>query len=345
MGYKRILITRTDRIGDVVLSTPAISATRAAFPDSYIAVMVAPHAEEIVRLNPYLNEVIIFDKDIKHRGIFSTLKFIKDLRRKRFEIALILHSTKRVNLICFLAGIPERVGYARGKLDFCLTKALEYTKKFGEKHEIEYTLDILRETGIEVNKNFEIFVPIEKEAQEKIDRVLELNGVLSEDTLIGVHPGASCVSKRWPIENFARLADRLIEVLRAKIVVICGPKQVEFGEGMIALMHNKSISMCGKTTISELAALIKRCSIFISNDSGPVHIACGVGTQVISIFGRNEKGLSPTRWRPIGKDDVFLHKDVGCTECLAHNCKKDFLCLKAISVDEVFEQAKKILIK
>lgn len=343
--YKKILIVRTDKIGDVVLSTATISATRKAFPNSYIVVMVAPHSEEIVRLNPYLDEVIIYDKDFTHRRIFSTLRFIKNLKGKRFDLALILHSTKRVNLICFLAGIPERIGYARGKFDFCLTKRLEYTKRLGEKHEIEYTLDVLRAVGVNVDKAFEVFVPVEKEAEEKINKVLELNGVFSGDRLIGIHPGASCISKRWPLENFAKLADRLIERFKTKIVVISGPAQVEVGKGMQRSMRYSAISMCGKTNISELAALLKRCNLFISNDSGPVHIACGVGTPVISIFGRNEKGLSPIRWKPVGKDDVFLHRDVGCIECLAHNCNKDFLCLKAISVDEVFEAAEKILVK
>ncbi|MFH1853920.1 MAG: glycosyltransferase family 9 protein, partial [Candidatus Omnitrophota bacterium] len=108
-NIKRILIIRTDRIGDVVLSTPVITAVRAAFPEAYIAMMVSPQTKEIVSGNPYLNEVIVYDKKVKQRGFLKTLVFSNWLKAKKFDIAVILHSTVRVNIICFLAGIPERV--------------------------------------------------------------------------------------------------------------------------------------------------------------------------------------------------------------------------------------------
>ena len=145
---KRILITRTDRIGDVILSLPAIKAVRKAFPDDYIAIIVQPRIDDLLKGNPYVDEVIVYDKSKKHKGVLKNLGFIKWLRSKKFDIVLNLHSTKRMNLLCFLAGIPKRVGYARGKADFLLTDKIEYTKKLGEKHEAEYSLDILRYLGI-----------------------------------------------------------------------------------------------------------------------------------------------------------------------------------------------------
>jgi len=108
-------------------------------------------------------------------------------------------------------------------------------------------------------------------------------------------------------------------------------------------MHHPVINLAGKTSVSQLASVLKRCNLFISNDSGPVHIACAVETPVISIFGRSQKGLSPARWGPTGKKDRILHKYVGCIECLAHNCVKEFACLKAITVDDVVSAADSIL--
>ena len=108
-------------------------------------------------------------------------------------------------------------------------------------------------------------------------------------------------------------------------------------------MRNKPIFFCDPTSLGELAALFKKASLVISNDSGPAHIASGVGVPVISIFGRNQPGLSPRRWGPLGRLDKYLHKDVGCIQCLAHNCKKEFACLKAISVEDVFSAAESIL--
>ena len=344
LKIKRILIVRTDRIGDVVLSTPLVTATRMAFPQAYIAIMVSPETQEIVAQNPDLNEVIVYDKKLRHRSFFQTLCFAMHLKQKRFDLALILHSTKRVSLVSFLAGIPRRIGYARGKMDFLLTDKLEYRKRLGEKHESEYSLDVLRSIGIEARPS-PLVMPVKESDEKALDDLLQENGLQQGEKFIVLHPGASSVSKMWPQENFANLADILIEKFRVKIVLVSGPGQVDIGKGVkdqMKLKH-KVIFLCGRTSLGALAALFKRAALFISNDSGPVHIACAVGTAVISIFGRNEKGLSPVRWRPLGARAAILHKDVGCAECLAHNCKKDFLCLKSVTVEEVLEKASKLL--
>ena len=147
----------------------------------------------------------------------------------------------------------------------------------------------------------------------------------------------------WPLENFARIGDMLMENLKIKAMINLAPLQAELGERVRAMMKNKPVFFCESTTLGELAALFKKASLVISNDSGPVHVAAAVGTPVISIFGRNQLGLSPVRWRPLGNKSAAIHKDVGCVECLAHDCKKDFLCLKAISPEEILEEARKLL--
>ena len=341
-SIKRILIVRTDRIGDVVLSTPVIKATRSVFPDAFIAMMVSHQTREIVEGNPSLNEVIVYDKKVKDKGFLKSLIFILRLKKKKFDLALILHSTTRINLICFLAGIPKRVGYKKGKLDFLLTDKLEYTKRFGKKHESEYSLDILRFLGLKV-ENPGLFVPVRKKNEESVNNLLKEYGLKKEEKFIVIHPGASSVSKMWPQEKFAKLADLLIEKFKIPVILISSPDQVEIGEKVKKSMKNKVLFLCGRTSLGELVALFKKTALFISNDSGPVHIACSMGTPIISIFGRNEKGLSPERWCPLGSKDVVIHKDVGCEECLAHNCKKGFLCLNSITEEEVLEKAKTLL--
>jgi len=341
-NIKRILIVRTDRIGDLVLSTPVITATRKAFPDAYIAIMVSPKTKEIVTGNPYLNEVIIYDKRLKHRGLFQTLCFSMWLKKKRFDMALILHSTVRVNIVSFLAGIPRRIGYARDKMDFLLTKALPYKKRLGEKHEAEYSLDLLRSLGIEA-KISPLIMSVKKEAEERIDGLLNECGLKKGERFIVLHPGASSLSKMWPRENFSKTADILSDRFSLRVVLVSSPEQVRLGEETMRSMKNRPLFLCGRTSLIELAALFKKADLFISNDSGPVHIACAVGTPVISIFARNEKGLSPTRWHPLGTKTAVLHKDVGCIRCLAHDCKKDFLCLRSITVEEVVQNASDLL--
>lgn len=343
-NIKRILIVRTDRVGDVIVSTPVITAARSAFPNAYIAFMVSPETKEIVAQNPYLNEVIVYDKKSKHRGIFQTLRFARWLRAKRFDLALILHSTVRVNIVSFLAGIPKRVGYRRGKMDFLLTDGLPYKKRFGEKHESEYSLDVLRSLGIDAETS-PLVMPIKKEDEKNIDNLLRECGLKEGERFVVINPGASCNSRIWPSENFAKVADILIERFGIKVILVSSPNQVQMkiGERVRALMKNKPLFLCGRTSLGEMAALFKKASLLVSNDSGPVHIASAVGTPLISIFGRKEKGLSPTRWRGLGPKSITVHKDVGCIECLAHNCKKGFLCLRSISAEDIIEKARDLL--
>jgi len=340
-NFRRILIVRTDRIGDVLLSTPLIKALRERYPDAYLAMMVSPYAKDIVDGNPYLDKVIIYDKDGKGKSWYGSIKFALNLKKKRFDLALVLHPTNRVHLITYFAGIPRRVGFNR-KLGFLLTDRIKHTKQWGEKHELEYNLDFLRYLGIEAaDKN--LFMPIKPEAENWVADIFRTEGVKPDDKLLAIHPAASCPSKIWPQERFARVADILAEKYGFKILLIAAAKDAKIAQNLAKNMQHPALNLAGRTSVSQLASLLKRCQLFISNDSGPVHIACAVATPVISIFGRNQKGLNPIRWGPLGAKDKFLHKEVGCIECLAHNCKKEFACLKAITVDDVVAAAEAIL--
>jgi heptosyltransferase-2 len=339
--YKRILIVRTDRIGDVLLSTPAIKALRDKYPHAYIAMMVAPYAKDIVDGNPYLDEVIIYDKDNLHKRWRDTIRFSRNLKKKRFDLSIVLHPTNRVHLITFLAGIPKRLGYDR-KLGFLLTDRIKHEKQLGKQHESEYVLDMLRPLGIS-NARLELYMPIKKEAENWVEQKFKLEGIWPKDKILAIHPAASCPSKVWSAARFAQACDVLADKYKLKVILISGPNDADKALEVASHMRNRCINFAGKTTVSELASLLKRCSLFISNDSGPVHIASAVSTPVISIFGRNQAGLSPLRWSPLGLKDKILHKDIGCIQCLAHNCKKEFACLKAIRVEDVVAAADAIL--
>lgn len=341
--YKRILIVRTDKIGDLVLSTPVIKAVRDFYPHSYIAAVVRPYAHEIIKDNPYLNEVITYEKAKKGSSILTDLKFIIKLRKKKFDLALVLHPKNRTHIIMFLAGIRERIGYNK-KLGVLLTKKIPHLKEYGIKHEIDYTLDIVRYAGI-IPKEKNLHISIDKSAEQRVDSIFEKNGIAKDDLIITLHPGASCRSKKWSVERFAKAADSLAQKYKAKIIIVAGSVDKMLGDKMSTLMKSKNVNLSGKTTVSDIVSILKRSNLFISNDSGPVHIACAIKTPVISIFGRNDRGLSPERWKPVGKHDIALHKNVGCKLCLAHNCKRGFACLDAITVEDVLQAADRILVK
>ncbi|MDP2044567.1 MAG: glycosyltransferase family 9 protein, partial [Candidatus Omnitrophota bacterium] len=303
--------------------------------------MVAAHAKDIVEGNPYLDEVIVYDKDGKHKSWLRTLKFAGRLKKKKFDLAIILHPVNRAHLLTFLAGIPERLGYNL-KLGFLLTRGKEHTKQEGLKHEAEYNLDLLGELGITGNAR-DLFMPIRDESEQWVKDLFEKEGIGGADKLLAINPGASCPSKLWPAGSFAEVAGELARRYNFKILILAGPKDMLLADQIARKIKGKTINLAGRTSVSQLASILKRCVLFISNDSGPVHIACALGTPVISIFGRNQAGLSPRRWGPLGKRDKYLHKEVGCIQCLAHNCQKEFACLKAIKAEDVLIAAAEIL--
>ncbi|MFA6349633.1 MAG: lipopolysaccharide heptosyltransferase II, partial [Candidatus Omnitrophota bacterium] len=339
--FKRILVVRTDRIGDVLLSTPVLKGLRENFPHAYIAMMVSPYAKDVIEMSPFVDEVITYDKDVKHKSWLRSMKFSQKLKKRGFDLALILHPVNRAHLITYFSGIKKRVGFDR-KFGFLLTDRIKHAKQEGQKHELEYNLDFLRYLGIEP-RDKKLFMPIKPESEEVVKQLLEKEGVAESDELLAVHAGASCISKIWPAERFAGVAEKLAKSRGMKVVIVAGPKDVNVSNDMVKRMSVPVVNLAGKTSVSQLASVLKRCRLFISNDSGPVHIASAVGTPVISIFGRNQKGLSPKRWGPVGDRDKVLHKKTDCIECLAHNCTRGFLCLNSITVDEVVEAAEKIL--
>ncbi len=339
--YQRILIARTDRIGDVLLSTPVIKALRQKYPQAYISMIVAPYARDIVEDNPYLDEVIIYDKEIKHKSWMRSLKFASRLRKKKFDLAVILHPTNRLHLVTFLAGIPKRLGYNH-KFGFLNNCAKAHTKQEGRKHEAEYNLDLLCDLGVNGNVQ-DLFMPIKLESEQWVQDLFNSHGIKDKDKLLAINPGASCLSKIWPAANFVQVAQILASKHDFKIIIVSGPKDTSIANMIAQKLGDGALNLSGKTSVSHLASILKRCTLFISNDSGPVHIASSLGVPVISIFGRNQAGLSPLRWGPLGKQDKYLHKDIGCLECLAHNCKKDFACLKAISVEDVVSTVESML--
>ncbi|MFA5092645.1 MAG: lipopolysaccharide heptosyltransferase II [Candidatus Omnitrophota bacterium] len=339
----RILISRTDRLGDVVLSTPVVKALREKFPQAYIAMMVAPCARDVVDGNPYLDEVIIYDKDGKHKSWLRTLKFANNLAKRKFDLAIILHPTNRVHLLISLARIPQRLGYNR-KLGFLLNCRKLHLKQEGIRHEAEYNLDLISDLGVTGSAQ-DLFMPLKQESERYVSELLSQAGFTQKDKILAINPGASCPSKVWSTQRFAQVCEKLVSLYNFKILILGGPKEMQLANKIEVEYKGsaKILNLVGKTSVSQLASLLKRCTLFISNDSGPVHIASALGTPVISIFGRNQPGLSPKRWGPLGKRDKYLHKDIGCMQCLAHNCTKEFACLKAITVEDVVSAAESIL--
>ena len=329
---KRILVIRLDRIGDVVLSTPVLQQLRETYPQAFIGMMVRPACRDLVDGNPHVNEVLVYDKHGPHHSLLTTVRFARGLlRRFRFDTAVVLHPTNRSHWIPWLAGIPRRIGYNR-KCAWLLTHRVPHRKHEGTKHEAEYALDMLRVLGIEPATPTPM-VPIHPAADHRVRQLLRQQGVDDSAILVAMHPFASDSSRCWPAERFAQLADRLTHEHRAHIVVVAGPEDAPQARTVVRLMRQRAVNFAGALSIGELAALLARCRLLVSNDSGPVHIAAAVGTPVVAIFGRNQPGINAARWRPLGSGHVVLDKPAGPRS----NYIADW------SVDDVYQAATRLL--
>jgi len=340
LNARRILIVRTDRIGDVLLSTPVVKALRDAYPQSYMAIMVRPYAEDIARANPLLDEVIVYDKYGCHKSFFLSLKFAIALRKKNFDLAVVLHPTNRVHLITWLAAIRVRLGFNK-KLGFLLTNAVMNKKHLGLKHEVDYGIELLEEIGI-YSKERLPFMKVKEADLNWVSAFFREKKIDRQRPVFCLHPGASCISKKWPVENFAKLNDRLYEEFKGQVIVFAGSREEAIARSVYSLSRHKPACVLEGVPLSKIAALIKESNLLISNDSGPVHISVAVRTPVIAIFGRSQPGLSPKRWGPLGEKDIVLHKNVNCEVCMAHSCLKQFKCLRAIKVEDVLDGVRKI---
>lgn len=332
---RKILITRVDRIGDVVLTTPVFRVLKERFPEAWLAVMVRPETRAIVEGNPSVNEVIVYDKEGKEKNPLRTIAFGLSLRKKRFDLVIHFHPTRRVHWISFLAGIPVRIGYRR-KAGWLLTDSLEDKKREGLRHEALYNFDLLRVLGISEPEKVELCFPLKDEDRLLWEVCLRDSGLdPSCSPYVVLNPSASCRSKRWPPDRFAALGDALWARYGFRSVLIGSAIDSVHSENVRRSMKHHPVDLTGKLTLGMLGHCLKGARLLISNDSGPVHIGVACGIPVLSIFGRNQAGLSPRRWGPLGEKSRVVQKDVGCYFCLAHDCRIHFLCLEALGVDEV----------
>ncbi|MFA6599719.1 MAG: glycosyltransferase family 9 protein [Candidatus Omnitrophota bacterium] len=367
----RILVTRADRIGDLVLSTPVFPALRRKYPAAKIACLTFLENRGLVLGHPDIEEVLLYDKKGSERGWLGNLWFASRLRRMKFDAVVHLHATNRMHLVGWLAGIPVRIGWRR-KCAWALTHSLEDLKREGRKHEAEYSFDLLEFLDVPCPEKVETSVPLNDREKQSLEMLLRHHGINHSKPWIIIHPGASCPSKVWPAEKFRALIGRLFEKYDAHVITVgarqdrraceeslrgfetvssAGRRAGLSSESCLqtdlpASLHDNDChvtDLSGRVTLGMLAWLLKDSALLISNDSGPVHVATAVGTPVVSIFGRNQPGLSPARWRPLGQRSKVVWKDVGCRVCLAHRCRINFLCLDAISADEVFAAAKGFL--
>lgn len=330
-AFQRILIVRTDRIGDVVLTIPAIRALKRAYPAAHVAVWVNPSTRDLIDGLPYVDEIVLQPQ----AGWMGYLKLLFYLLKSRFDLAVIYHTKRKTNLMCWLAGIPMRLGYFNNKFGWALTCPVKDERHLGVKHELDYCFDLLKVIDVPRIDDY-LELALKPETEVWADNIF-CRAFDKARPVIALHPDASCSSRHWPVASFAALSERLQQSCGAQVVII-GSATTKKAAAAIA-----GVDYTGCFSMAQTIAFLRRCSLLISNDSGPVHLAAAVNTPVISLFLRVQPGINKERWRPLGGKSVVLHNKPG--EEIKVDARNNIIGgrFDSISVEEVYQAAIKLI--
>ena len=333
MASPKILLIRLSSLGDIVLTTPAIRAVRANFPNAHIAMLVAKQSADVLRENPHLDEIITFDRLAKNKDTGEMWRVIRLLRERKFTLAIDLQRKFRTEILMYLSGAPQRVG--KGRL--CSVRVAEK----GNKHATAHYFDLLHAAGIPAAyPQLELFLA-ESERKDAVQR-LKAAGIVDGQLKVGLFPGAGWKLREWMPARFAAIGDRLVEHFNAEVLIFGGQHESELVKTVMNLMEMRSIPFAGNLQIRQLAACIEQCDLFVTNDTGPMHIAAGVGTPTLSLFGPGNH----IRFQPLGASHQIIRHAVPCSPCKQFTNKcKDNICMKGIGVDEVWHAISRTLRK
>lgn len=321
----RFLIVSTTGLGDTLWGTPAIRALRNSYPKAYITILTSPLGKEVLQNNPHIDEFFA----VQNPALPSLLKLFFPLRQKKFRTILIFHTSQRPVLpFCALLGAQRIIGTANINkgLDFILTEPLENRKQ----HEIQRRLEIVQAAGAKGETPHMDFFPSVQDRQKA-------STLIPSGCVIGLHPGAKDRFKQWPPSHFITLGRKLKEKYGCEIVITGTPAEKELVE-MIA-KNIGALSLCEGVTLSTFAAVLDKLSLFITNDTGPLHMACASKTPTIALFTPTD----PLLCGPYGASHVrVIQKKPTCFPCLKKKCQEPF-CLLQISPNELLSVAEEIL--
>ncbi|MDD5465757.1 MAG: lipopolysaccharide heptosyltransferase II [Candidatus Omnitrophica bacterium] len=335
----KILIIKLGSLGDIILSTAALRAIREKFPQENfkISFLIGEESKDILLRSPYIDELLVCDLKNKDRGLMGLWGIGRILRSKNFDIVIDLQNNRRSHVLTYLSGCINRYGYDNKKFAFLLSHAIKDEKPPVDP--VTHQFRILKMLGIDLLDNRLELWPSGEDAKT-VDELLNAQWLSQAQKVVGINISASprWGTKRWPLEYLICLCQEL-ELKDIRVVITGTQDDLGFASLLInSLKNTKIINACGKTTINELAVLIKRCHVFVSADSSPLHIASAVGTPFIALFGPTD----PRRHLPPGKDYIIIKKDLNCSPCYKTKCRSK-RCMVEINPAEVFEAIGKLL--
>lgn len=336
---RNILIRSVNWIGDAVMTTPALSIIREHFPHAEITILANPMVSQLFLHHPGIDSIITFDRQGKHHGVAGRLRLAAELRKQAFDLAIILPNSFDSALVPWLAGIPARIGKCSDGRTLLLSGRYNEAEGAPPCHEVEYYLNLMQFFGITGSRT-PLHLSITAEEESRASALLTEYGVQPDEFVLGINPGASYGSaKRWYPERFAQVAQCLAERWSAKIVIFGGPGEAAIATDIESCLEGTAVNVAGKTSVRELMALIRRCNFFITNDSGPMHIAAAFDVPLVAIFGSTDH----TGTSPYSANAAIVRRPTDCAPCKLRECPTDHRCMTAVSVDDVVNESIRLM--
>ena len=340
MNFEKILVRATNWVGDAVMSIPAFQALRGRFPKAHITILAKPWVSQLYGREPFCDEVIPYEAPPGWRGAWKKSNIAVRLRNRRFDAAILFPNAFEAAAIVRLAGIPKRIGYKTDARGWLLTDAIPIPRK-GQipAHQRFYYLELLRRAGIidAYTLTSKIALSGAKAAAEKGKEHFRNRQIVT--SVIGVSPGAAYGgAKRWLPERFGQAAVRIARERRASIAIFgskeeaetCATVQRDIEEAGV-----ECLNLAGKTTLATFIEMAAACEVYLTNDSGPMHIASALSVPTVAVFGATDEEVTG----PTGERSRIVREPVECSPCLLRECPIDHRCMTRIEADRVAETA------
>ncbi|HUI64757.1 MAG TPA: glycosyltransferase family 9 protein [Bacteroidota bacterium] len=335
----RILVVRTDRLGDVILTLPVLTALRQCFPHAHLAMLLSRYAGAIVEGSPALDQ-IMYDDD--ERGLAARGNLMRSIRNSRFDACIVVHPTPRLAWLIWRSGIPLRVGTGYRFYSLLFNRRVYTHRSSAERHELEYNIELLSALGCQATPRKPLAFPlvVQEESQRSLDELLSRWGIRGNYAVI--HPGSGGSAREWPREHFALLAAALADRPSLSVVVTGTAEEAPLAEDVVRLSGGRAVSLAGRLSVKELAALLGRAVLVAANSTGPLHLAAALNTPVLGFYPQIPV-MGVRRWGPwTDKARVLVpEKPTNCVDCRSPGSK--CACMASITVEAAIAAAQELL--
>ncbi len=336
---ENLLIVRTDRIGDVVLSLPLARLVKKHYKDCKVTYLVRDYTRELVEDHPYINEVLILNES---NGKVNIKSNIQQIVKFRFDAGIVVYPTFRTALILFLSGLKTRIGTGYRWYSFLFNKKVFEHRKYAEKHELEFNVNLLKMIGIDetINPDTVRFdLQVNGRTVEKINELFSEHNVDENRPVVIVHPGSGGSAVDLSAEKLKELAVMLSAENDITLIITGSASEKSLCEQLV--VNDKVINLAGFLSIKEIIALINRCTVFVSNSTGPIHIAAALDKHTVGFYP-NLLACSHKRWRPYSTKSEIFTPVTECKDCAREQCLSTN-CMNTINMKDVFEKIMSII--